>query len=92
MNFHIESVELTDQELEHVIGGSGIGLGVVVTSASAGGASSPSASGQFVGFGNGSTFGLGFANGQSHAFHISGPLGFNVSDAFSDGQALGFGY
>lgn len=92
MNSSIDSIELTDQEREHVLGGSGIGLGVVVTNATAGGAFGPSTSGQVLGFGSGSTFGLGFANGQSHAVHIAGPLGFTASDALSTGTALGFGY
>jgi hypothetical protein len=92
MDSYTDSIELTDQELEQIVAGSGIGLGFVMTNATAGGPSGPSASGQFLGFGNGSTFGLGFANGQSHAFHISGPLGFTASDGLSTGQALGFGY
>ena len=95
MEININQMDLTDQELQQVAGGNGIGLGYVSTNVGGLGANG-SASGAFLGYGQGDHFGFGFANGRSFISNFNGtfPLGgnFNSGLSYSGGQAFGFGY
>jgi hypothetical protein len=95
MKIDNNQIELTDAELQQATGGTGIGIGFLTSSVGIPGITS-SASGTFLGYGQGDHFGFGFANGKSLTSSFSGtfPLGgsFNTGLSYSGGQAFGFGY
>ena len=88
-------IELTDQELQQVTGGTGIGLAFLSTGVNGIGTTG-SASGNFLAYGQGDHFGFGSATGHSLVSSFSGtfPLGgsFNSGLSYSGGNAVAFGY
>lgn len=90
--YYIMDMELTDQELQNVTGGStppAFGLGFATNSTNAG--SGVSASNTSLGFGSGSLLGFGTANGVANSLHFSGPFNIHLSNAFSQSSGSGLG-
>jgi bacteriocin-like protein len=87
------NMELTDQELQSVTGGSNtppaIGFGFASNNTSAG--TGVSASNTSLGFGSGSLLGFGTANGVANSFQFKGPFHTSFSNGFSQSSGTGFG-
>lgn len=90
--YYIMNMELTDQELQNVTGGStppAFGFGFATNNTNAG--TGVNASNTSLGFGSGSLLGYGTANGVANSFQISGPLNFHASNGFSQSSGTGLG-
>jgi bacteriocin-like protein len=92
MNSEMNQIELTDQELEQVIGGFGIGFAGVSSGVTLGGASGVNVGGQSIGLGAGSHVGVGFATNQSIGNQFAGPFGISDNFGYSGGTAVGVGF
>lgn len=95
MNADINQIELTDQELEQVIGGNNpvYGLGFVSSGFNIGsGATGLNANGQALGFGAGNNGAFGFANDQSFGNQFAAPAGIHDNFAYNGGTAYGLGW
>jgi hypothetical protein len=100
MNTDMHQIELTDQELEQVMGGAAkaspnYGLGYVGTGFNIGtGSTGLSGGTQSLGFAQGNTGALGFAHGLSFGNQLTGPAATGINDtfAYSEGDALGYGF
>ncbi|MDQ2888843.1 MAG: bacteriocin [Chloroflexota bacterium] len=86
-------MELTDQELQNITGGSNVppafGFGFATNNTNAG--SGVSASNTSLGFGSGSLMGFGTANGVANSLHFTGPFHISLSNGFSQSSGTGFG-
>jgi bacteriocin-like protein len=87
MTREIHQVELTDQELEQVIGGGGIGGASVGTTASTGGTGA-GASVQATGVASG-TIGIATGIGVAQSSQIHGPGNLGVQTSTAVGAAVG---
>ena len=95
MKADVHQIELTDQELEQVTGGSNpvYGLGFVGSGFTIGsGSTGISGNGQALGFGAGNDGAFGFANDQSFGNQFKGPAGLGDNFAYNGGTAYGFGW
>ena len=88
MTLEFYQVELTDQELERVMGGSGGAPDGI--NASAGVSSEPSAGVQASGTASG-TISIGTGIGIAKGFEVSSPSGIDVQVASAHGVAVGVG-
>lgn len=91
MDIRNNQIDLTDQDLEQVTGGSTIGFANASSSAGAGGPFGPAAGGQISAYDSGDRFGFSFANNQSSAYQFTGP-GTSNSGAYNTGSGAAFGF